>query len=372
MQDRFPDADIRNLAMDMEINQYIEEKWLPGCDGSRADFHKKWTPVAEEIAKRFEEGKLTQEEAKKELLKIPARGVLIKDYAELKLDPLAGTKYYYDKLLEGKDKKNKGGKPGKDGKDGKPGKSGTSGCKALDDMLDQMEAQKPTICDHKSWKEFEGLGEAEKRLMRTQTEFHLREVADQIQKSRGTIPGEMADILKMMDYKEPAKFDWKGYLRRFSGGSTKTYTKKLRRKFNKRYEGLPGLKIKTQRHVLVAVDTSGSVSKDELVEFFKEIYHISKSNTEVTVLQCDSAISNIAKYKKGCEEGIKIFGRGGTDFEPIIDYANLHTNKYTCLMVFTDGEAPAPEKCRLRTLWVHSSKSNINESLQGFKIKLDI
>lgn len=356
MADRFPNKQLANISMDLDLNQYIDETWLPGSEGTHADFKAKWDPVIKQINEDYLSEKITPEEYKAKMLMIPARGILIKDYSELKLDLKAGTKYYYDKLQQASDKKDK---------------TGSSGSSALDDLLDQMDKGEPTICDHSSWKEFSSLSEAEKKLMRSQIDFHLKEVAEQVKKSRGTIPSELAEYINGIDYKEPPKFDWKRYLRRFTGGSTKTYTKKLRRKFNKRYEDLPGLKIKTKRHVLVAIDTSGSVQKDELKEFFKEIYHISKNNTEVTVLQCDSAISNIAKYKKGFEDKIKIYGRGGTNFSPIIDYANKHNGKFTSLIVFTDGEAPAPDKCRLRTLWVHSSKSNINENLIGFRIKLN-
>ena len=53
------------------------------------------------------------------------------------------------------------------------------------------------------------------------------------------------------------KFDWKGYIRRFTGVSSKVYTKKIRRKENRRYSDNPGLKIKMKQHMLLAIDTSG-------------------------------------------------------------------------------------------------------------------
>jgi predicted metal-dependent peptidase len=47
-------------------------------------------------------------------------------------------------------------------------------------------------------------------------------------------------------------------------------------------------------------------------------------------------------------------------------------NKISCLIYFTDGEAPAPVDARGNILWVVSSKSKMNESLPGFQIKLDL
>ena len=44
---------------------------------------------------------------------------------------------------------------------------------------------------------------------------------------------------------------------------------------------------------------------------------------------------------------------------------------YTALIYLTDGEASIPENCPANTLWVHSSKCNINEDLPGQKIQIN-
>ena len=119
-----------------------------------------------------------------------------------------------------------------------------------------------------------------------------------------------------------------------------------------------------------AIDTSGSVSSNELKEFFGELYHLQKTGSEVTLIQCDTAISSIEKYDH--KKDIKIHGRGGTEFQPVIDYYNENLAKYSCLMYFTDGECPAPENAHGRILWVLSSKSPMNKDLPGEVIKLDV
>jgi predicted metal-dependent peptidase len=310
---------IRNLAMDLEVNQYIDPNDLP------------------------------------------PNPVLLSSYPELKLNPKAGTLYYYEKLMQG-------------AKDGncpnlnaviKANGSGDTSCEiAVGNGTGKLD-----IPDHKSWAEFDTLDEATQKLIRKQTEYILKEVAEQVTKSRGTIPGEFKDILDEINRVDPPKFDWRSYLRRFIGGSTKVYTKKSRRKYNKRYFENPGLKIKPKRHILVAIDTSGSVSKDELNEFLHEIYHMQKTGSEITIIQCDSAISHIGKYNH--REEFQIYGRGGTSFEPVLDYYNENTHKYTCLIYLTDGEAPAPAPAKGRMLWVMSSKSKLNEDLIGPQIKLN-
>jgi predicted metal-dependent peptidase len=225
------------------------------------------------------------------------------------------------------------------------------------------------IPDHESWDEFENLSDAEKKLIEKQTEHVLSEIKNQIEKSRGIIPGELKNILDRLNVKEPPKFDWKGYLRRFTGGSQKVYTKKLRRKFNKRFEDNPGLKIKQRRHILVAIDTSGSVSDTELKEFFHEIDHINKTDSDITMIQCDTSISYIGEYKRGQE--IVVHGRGGTDFDPVLEYYNVNTAKYTCLVYLTDGECNTDINVKGKMLWVISTRGSINKSLRGPQIKLN-
>ncbi len=338
----------------LEINQYIDSKYLPSKELTHAEFEKKYKPIIEILNSDLAKGILTKEEYKKQLMfQVPARGIYIEDYPELKLDLKAGSHYYYEKLQQAqKDKKEKG----------------TSGSKAMDKQLEQMEAGEPMPFDH-DWSEIENLDEATKLLVQRQVEHQLTEVAEQIKKSQGKVPGEIQEILDRM-IPEPPKFNWKAYLRRFAGNSTRTYSKSSRSKFNKRFVASPGLKIKEKKHILFGVDVSASVVTKELQECFNEIDHIHKQGVDITVVQFDTAISKIEKYKKNMD--IHIHGRGGTMFEPIIAYANEQRNKYTALIIFTDGEASAPnDSCRLKTLWVHSSISKINDSLKGYKIKLN-
>ena len=316
---------IANIAMDLEINQYITAEDLP-------------------------EG-----------------GMTLELFPELKLEPKKGTQYYYDKLMKASNS---------------PGT-----CPNLDKMLDGMGAGDITVVvpvpgkngqstekeinlsNHDTWKELEDLPEATQKLIQKQVEHILKEVADQVEKSRGTVPGEFAEILERINHVEPAKFDWRSYLRRFSGGSSEIYTKKTRRKYNKRYEENPGLKIKPRRHILFAIDTSGSVSTSELQECFNELHHIHKTGTQITIVEADTAISHIGIFNPKAE--IKVHGRGGTDFQPVIDYYNENLHKFTCLIYFTDGEAPAPTPAKGRMLWVLSSRSRKNEDLVGPQIVLN-
>jgi len=306
----FRNKKLANVAMDMEINQYIDSEYLP--DG----------------------------------------GININDYEDLDLDIKAGCRYYYDKLQQLKDEKDK---------------NGTCGNDEMDKLLDNID--NGDVPDHSTWEEFDDLSEAEQKLIEKQLQKVLSDAKEQTIKKRGNVPGEIEGVIIIEEIVKP-KFDWRSYVRRFSGTSTKVFTKKIRRKENRRYDENPGLKIKMKQHMLLAIDTSGSVSNAELTEFMNEIHHIYKAGVDITIVQCDTSINSIEEYKGKNELNVK--GRGGTEFDPVLDYYNANQKKYTSLVYFTDGECYTSVKPKGRILWVLSERSSMNESLPGHVIKLEL
>ncbi len=276
---------------------------------------------------------------------LPEGGLLLTSFPELNLPIKAGTKVYYELLEQAKE-------------------DGTS--PSLDSLMDEMDGQSE-YC-HSTWKEFDDLPESDKKLIQKQIEHQLKEAAEQTQKKQGYIPGELSELIKNLFHIEPAKFDWKSYLRRFVGNSSIVYTKKLRRKYNKRYAENPGLKIKFKNHILVGIDTSGSVNTEELKEFFNELCHMSKTGHKISVAQCDSSLRTVEEFNP--KKDWSIHGRGGTSFQPVIDHYN-QKGSYTALVYLTDGEAYAPSDCPKNTLWVLSSISTMNNELPGKIIKLN-
>ena len=308
---KFSDRKLANVAMDMEINQYIEKQYLP--DG----------------------------------------GIEIENYPELDLERKAGCRYYYEKLQEAKEEKKK---------------NGTCGSKPMDKLLDDLENGNDP-CNHDTWEDFEDLTEAEQKLIDKQLQKVLTDAKEQTIKKRGTVPGEIEGVIVIEEI-VPPKFDWRGYIRRFAGVSTKVFTKKLRRKENRRFSDNPGLKIKMRQHMLLAIDTSGSVSDDELREFMSEIYHIYKCGVDITIIQCDTTIRSVEPYKG--QKDLSVVGRGGTEFDPVLEYFNENQRKYTSLVYFTDGECYTRVKPKGKVLWVISEQSAMNNDLPGQVIKLEL
>jgi predicted metal-dependent peptidase len=291
----------------------------------------------------------------------------------------AGKKYY--ELLSQLNQ-NRQKQPGNPQQGNDPSQGGTHGDDGSSpekskiwDMYDAMKGGETTVCSHEKWKEFmDGLPEADRKLIEKQIDYQVKEIAADIKKKgRGTIPGELQSYIDSLFEITEAVIDWKSYLRRFAGSSDKTYTKKTRRKLNKRYEENPALKIKTKKHILVGIDTSGSVSNNDLLEFFNELHHIYKTGVKISVVEGDTQIHRVYEYNGKAPEFVQ--GRGGTYMSPIIEYYNKHHKEYNTLIILTDGECESePVKARTQMLWVICS-SGIDikkiEQFPGAKVKIN-
>jgi len=340
-RDKYPDHKLHNIAADCEINQYIDRDWLPGGAWNSTEEHEaEVKPLYEELQRKLEAEEITPIEYKTEAQKIPSRGVFLEDFKELNLDPKAGTDYYYKKMLKDWDPQKQESK---------------SGCKTLENLMKDQDGDGEM---HVTWGDFDEMSESEKKLIQQQAEYQLKEVADQVKRSSpGSIPGELAEMLAGLEHTEPPKFNWKKYLRNFVGGTEMSDFISTRKRLNKRFIGSPGKRVTPKKHVLVGIDTSGSVSNEELQEFFHEIRHMHKTGANVTIVHCDTTIQKIERYNPKSE--LKVYGRGGTDFNPVINYFNDHHHTYTCLIYVTDGECSVPDnKAKGKMLWVLSSRSS--------------
>jgi len=181
-------------------------------------------------------------------------------------------------------------------------------------------------------------------------------------KARGKIPGGMESILNDLYFKDPI-IPWQKECRNLIGSIPCPYKKTMRVK-NRRQPGRADIlgrvndrKIK----VLLAIDTSGSVSDICLSFFFNEIFNIVKDvNAEVYLLQCDADVSSYEKIKsKKDVSKVKIQGRGGTYFAPVFKYIKEEIAKPdqpNLVVYFTDGygesEIPVELKGHYEILWV--------------------
>lgn len=311
--------ELANMAQDIEINQKINQSWLP------------------------------------------PDGCTIDKFPESNLLPNEGTNIYYEKLKKDADQN-----------------SGSGGSQMMQAVMQalgngQSSANNPQggqmqLPKH-DWSDFDNISDTERKLVDKQLEVMLSEVVEQVQKMRGTVPNEVLQKLEKLKHIEPPKFNWRAYLRRYIGNSAKTTMRKTKRKQSKRFEHDFGIRVQEHSHILIAIDSSASVSDAEIKEFMNEIHHMYKSGHDFTITFADTRMQQPVKYRPSMDLVIK--QRGGTDFNPVVDYFLAYRKKYTTLIYLTDGEAPAPDATIKNVLWVLSTRSGETDHLPGKTIKLN-
>jgi predicted metal-dependent peptidase len=110
--------------------------------------------------------------------------------------------------------------------------------------------------------------------------------------------------------------------------------------------------IKEYLNVVVAVDTSGSISHQELSDFVSEAHAIltSISSVRMTLIDCDAAVQQVLVIEEGQSidgsplpwEGRPFKGRGGTSFVPVFQWIEANNENPDLLIYFTDGYGSFP------------------------------
>lgn len=302
--------ELMNIAMDCAINQYIEES--PGHFAT-----------------------------------LPEQVITLQKVSQMcgqNLEPKKGCWYYYYNILKAAQKQGGGGSG-----------QGQNG---------QNSFQMPKgVGSHDKWPQDSNTSKVMQE-MQQETNKTALENAQQACKSRGNIPGELKAFLEELLAVPPAVFNWKAYFRRQLGFSSNPYIKRTHKKESRRIPDMPGLKTKFKTKILVGIDTSGSVSDDELKEFIGELHHVMKSGVAVDVCEFDTKLYDTFPLKKQEFKDFRIQGRGGTDFNPILEKYKKE-GQYTCLVMFTDGGASVDTKLNKKIIWIISSNGLTKEECQN-------
>lgn len=211
--DLYPNADMDNVACDLQINQVVGKNRLPSWGCFIEDFSVK--------------------------------------YPQLDWKINAGRDHYYKELgkLSDKEKEELG--------------------------IDEKAKHIWIIID-KDGNKVGSLTDSEKNAIQVQVESTIENIAQEIEKSQGNVPHEINRLIEGFKKPKPA-FSYKKYIRNYVGNSTKYYIKTTKLKENQRFPGTPKLVLRPTNKVLVLVDESGSVSEPELYDFLNEIAHLSKN-----------------------------------------------------------------------------------------------
>jgi predicted metal-dependent peptidase len=171
----------------------------------------------------------------------------------------------------------------------------------------------------------------------------------------GRTPGRLVE--ELTGVLEPADrfLDWRTALAMFvarARAPVHTYARPNRR-FPGRVGEVPGRtyapRALVRPSLLATIDTSMSMSRDELAEVVRQLARMSE-HARVTVAECDVEIARVYAFEGAIGE---VAGRGGTDLRPVFDPAFLGAHRFDGIVYFTDGEGPFPELApRVPVLWV--------------------
>lgn len=200
----------------------------------------------------------------------------------------------------------------------------------------------------RDWDKDELLGERINEKIQTAIESH----------KWGTVAGKLRE--QIIASLKP-KLDYRSVLRQFRTSVLSVHRVLTRMKPSRRYGFLyMGSRRDFTTRLLFAVDVSGSISTQDLIRGFSVINQFFKYGVmSVDVIQFDTEIKTEEPMTlKRARRNIEAFGRGGTDFTPVIEYINQH-REYDGLVIFTDGIAPVPsvpKNRKTRILWLFNDQ----------------
>jgi predicted metal-dependent peptidase len=250
---------------------------------------------------------------------------------------------------------------------------------------------------HGFWGEMDQRSDAEREVLEDWVDRQIVNSVNRLDSTDtwGDLPGSLIEYLKDFMKSRKPKVDWRRNLRLFTENSQQTYATNTMKKPSRRYKKIalwpdgspmyemkdgkllrdsfgsyipvwkpkyPGLKIRQKTRILAGIDTSGSLDIDEdLPMIFNELYHLARREVEITVVEIDEWIQRIYPFPHP-EAVPEVKGRGGTDFNELLKYANgeeivrsgeMHGRSHQGIQVWRGGR------------WVEESSARLREQIDG-------
>jgi predicted metal-dependent peptidase len=203
----------------------------------------------------------------------------------------------------------------------------------------------------------DGMSKEEQEQLGRDIDQALRQGGIYAGKVGGNMPREIGELLK-------PKVDWREVLRRFVRTSLKDRDSVSWRRAHKNYLWqdviLPSIMGKRVKHLVIAMDTSGSIQGPILTEFLSEMNGIVRDTgaDRVDVVYWDTEVAGHEIHKgnnKDIVHKTSPKGGGGTDPDCVVDFMHEHKLKPDALIMLTDGymhsNKPKWAAIKAPTLW---------------------
>lgn len=198
--------------------------------------------------------------------------------------------------------------------------------------------------DEHDWGGAKDLSDEEKKQLERDIDQAIRQGVMARQKiagkGAGGIDRELQDLL------EP-KVDWREVLREFVKATCKAKDTSSWRKPNRRFLGtgtyMPSMIGEKVGHLVIAIDTSGSIGQDELSDFLSEVKGIAEevNPSQVDLIYWDSEVAGHEEYTENDVASIisstKPKGGGGTSPSCVSEYLKDKKIEPECIIMLTDG-----------------------------------
>lgn len=198
--------------------------------------------------------------------------------------------------------------------------------------------------DEHDWNGAKGLTEEEKKQLARDIDQAIRQGQIAQQKVAGSGAGGMDRALQEL---MAPKVDWREQLREFVKTMCRAKDKSSWRKINRRFLSggvyMPSLIGEKVGHLVVGIDTSGSIGGSELAEFLSEVKGIAEEvhPEKVDLLYWDSEVAAHEEYDEVSVPNIvsstKPRGGGGTAPSCVSTYLKEKKIEPECVIMLTDG-----------------------------------
>ena len=180
----------------------------------------------------------------------------------------------------------------------------------------------------------------------------------EIEEGWGETGGNLQRILESdVDF----SFDYRRALTKFRANIVSPNRRLTRMRPSRRYGfSAMGSRYERKADILIAVDVSGSITD----ESFNRFYHAIKNffflgiieNIDLIFFDVNLKNTTPVKFTKNLNLN-EITGRGGTNFQPPVDYFIENKSRYAGMIIFTDGEGEVPKlKVDSHILWILDSR----------------
>ena len=201
--------------------------------------------------------------------------------------------------------------------------------------------------DDHDWEGAQELSEAEKQALEKEIDQAIRQGMVAHAKQNGK---SMSDMAREFGELTEPEVDWREQLREFVTATCSAKDASSWRRVNRRYLGsdvyMPSLIGERVGHLVIGVDTSGSIGGAELNDFMSEVKGLADlvHPEKVDLIYWGSSVVQHEEYSHNDLDGLiqstQPKGGGGTDPDCMAQYLKEKNIKPEAIVVLTDGYVP--------------------------------